>query len=186
MHQTQSNIEPTQPWKPYREEKITRAKLIADYLRQFETSGLHAEARSAGWSASLIRYVQAVAEVQAQLIVRGGGVGFSSAVIFAHISKSDGRGYDQIVADFWKEQRRISYLGYIDVQIPIEAIDEWRRISCRTGAKSVTPATHHAKQWLEHSVSSKNDVSSTEHHQQVEKHNQVTDCNTKTTDLDCF
>lgn len=108
---------------PYQESDKNRQKLIAEYLVKFKASSLWFQAASEGWGLELWRYVYAVADVQAQMVLGMKNIGWSLIDIFGvnYQLTTDGE-----KAVWFKTQREQSgYLG-IDVAVPAGRISEWK------------------------------------------------------------
>lgn len=132
-----SNPSVKQPWDE-RDEK--RNQLVIDYVSNYiAVSQLWFEAKREGWDADLMRYITAVAWVQAQMIIPGGrGIGWSGNIIFSHTPK------DQEIRQFMDDQKRQAETGVVSVAIPTGKITEWKEAAAwrikQSQPKSPPPA----------------------------------------------
>ena len=99
-------------------------RLVGDYLRnRIKNSQLWYQAIDGGWSTSLYRYVYSVADIQAQRMLGIKNIGYSTVEIFGAGAKID----EGKIKSFLDRQCAIADGGIIDVAIPTERIESWKK-----------------------------------------------------------
>jgi hypothetical protein len=112
-------------------------KRALDYTRNFLISNsLGAQSRAEGWEYSLREYVEAVADIQANLMNqwRGGFRSRGNGSVVFHRDLTDQERWI-----WWEEQRAIAKTGSIDVGVPTGKIEEFRRAKRRQDLFGQTP-----------------------------------------------
>lgn len=92
------------------------------YLESFKFGMLWRQAEQGNWDIHLWRYVHAVASIQAEVIT-GAKVGFNSGILWGFTKIPD----ERAVREYMDEQRRLCADGRIDVRIPSERIEEFKK-----------------------------------------------------------
>lgn len=116
--------DPNNPNHPWVQVQKQVDKLVDDYLAQYKNiSQLWRDAVRERWELDLERYIRAVAEIQAAMIVGQKNYGWKGPEIL---------GINTIITSadkhhFFQEQKRIAAGGSIDVGIPTNRVDDWRR-----------------------------------------------------------
>jgi hypothetical protein len=104
---------------------VEKAYALADeYTKRFmKTTQTAVRAREGCYEPELKRYVSEVANIQAQLILRGpqSGVGYTGYILFAHHGQRD-RPREQ---EWFAAQREQAAKGSIRVTVPKEAVARW-------------------------------------------------------------
>jgi len=106
---------------PWEINEKRRYAILTDYLeKSSHTSTIFGDAFREGWAYDLMKYVKAVADIQAQKIAGIKNIGWDGMVIFPlGVSKDDAR-------VFLDEQYRIASEGEIKVSIPTGLIRHWK------------------------------------------------------------
>lgn len=110
------------PWKT---RKAARDKMVLEYLERFKNiSTIYLEAISGGYGLGLWRYVQEIANIQAQMIITepNGTIGWDSVICMGDKVPSDSEAYR-----FINYQKQQADTGSIDVAIPSGAIGYWKK-----------------------------------------------------------
>lgn len=128
-----SAIDHTRREYPWETRASNIKKRVDEYLKYFEGLQLYAQAQAGGWNAELWQYARSVAEVQSQLIEKSQNVSYSSAIIFG-IARSANAEDKQKEREWWLEQRKQAETMMINVSIPSDKIEEWKR-----NIKTTTP-----------------------------------------------
>lgn len=98
-------------------------QLIGDYIQNFiSVSPTYAQAIREDWDIDLWRYVHAVADVQAQMIVGEKRVGWDGVAIFGARATIT----DEMLKAFLGSQRRQANIGIIEVAIPTSCMQDWK------------------------------------------------------------
>lgn len=96
-------------------------RLVKEYMQGVKYRPMYADSIREGWDWYLWSYIRHVAEIQAQMIT-GAKVGFDSMLLF-------GKTVERKTASQWlDEQRGYCASGIIDVHIPAERVDAWKRL----------------------------------------------------------
>lgn len=113
-----------------------RSKLVNDYCQKFDKDYLMQQAQTGGWWWPLWEYVRAVANVQAQMIVPcpHGMIGYNGGALFGWGSIPNDEFYRRKAALFG-ECRKQAGMGAINVTVPDEHIEQWKRyVTTQEGA----------------------------------------------------
>lgn len=101
-----------------------RLSLLSDYIASYKNHAqLYRQAVAEKWDRYLIKYVSAVADIQAQAIAGVKNIGWDGVAIFPlGVNKNKAHA-------FLQEQYRIADSGMIDVAIPTGLITHWKEFS---------------------------------------------------------
>lgn len=107
-----------------------RAKLVKDYLTKFRQDSLYFEAAREGWDLALGDYIIAVGNVQAQMLIPGGGsgIGVDSTAIFG-VGPNHSDEFKRKRDEFMRECRQQCQMGQILVTVPDERINHWKAMA---------------------------------------------------------
>lgn len=107
---------------PWDIRKAEIKKLVGEYMQRFYTSPIYVEAQVGGYDIQLVRYVHAVADVQAQMITSDDKpFGWDGVAICGFNRISD--------KDFYKfmcRQKQQASNGFIDVAIPTARLNDFK------------------------------------------------------------
>lgn len=107
---------------PWEVRKRKSKRLVGEYMQRFYTSPIYVEAQVGGYDLNLVRYVHAVADVQAQMIVADDKpFGWDGVAICGFNNISD--------KDFYRfmcRQKTQADNGFIDVAIPTARINDFK------------------------------------------------------------
>lgn len=116
---TESRSYTKSPWLSKDREKD---EMIDKYIKNFKTiSTIYIESLRGNWDCDLWRYVHAVAEIQAQMILQFKNIAWSSMITFEKTPD------DTEVYRFLSDQRRQASMGFIDVSIPTNHMNIWKK-----------------------------------------------------------
>lgn len=106
--------------------KAEKAEALAnDYIKQFSTSALMEKAKSEGWHEKLKAYVASAAKAQASIICGEQNWGYNNAVYqWEHNTKPNV--ISSRIKAFLEATRTQAAKGFIEVQVPNEAMEAWR------------------------------------------------------------